>query len=185
MNSCWTGLVLSRQHFLPSFPRTSFQHLESSVPYLTRCTNSAADGFQVFQQPGVYARTVLAMKMCFFGADAQHVLNLLSVLVFAGGASAFDNAQHALSLGVGQVEVFVRRDDLPRTNPIRYMEQVGFLKHFSELDDATKYKGIKFFMETNQPPTNDTFNRQATKKKVQLCLHLCLCLCLCLRLRLR
>lgn len=37
----------------------------------------------------------------------------------------------------------------------------GFLKHFSDLDDATKYAGIDFFMKFNQPPTNDTFCRAA------------------------
>lgn len=37
----------------------------------------------------------------------------------------------------------------------------GFLKHFSDLDDATKYAGIDFFMQFNQPPTNDTFCRAA------------------------
>lgn len=37
----------------------------------------------------------------------------------------------------------------------------GFLKHFSDLDDTTKYAGIDFFMQFNQPPTNDTFCRAA------------------------
>jgi hypothetical protein len=37
----------------------------------------------------------------------------------------------------------------------------GFLRHFSDLDDATKYAGINFFMAFNQPPTNDTFCRAA------------------------
>lgn len=115
------------------------------------------------------------------------------VAVLGGGASAFDNAQHALGRGVGQVHVFVRRPELPRVNPIRFMEQAGeaaaldvggaarrvprcarlnplttlaflpagFMKHFSDLPDATKYAGIDFFMKFNQPPTNDTFNRCA------------------------
>ena len=43
----------------------------------------------------------------------------------AGGASAFDNAQFALSQGVGEVHVFVRREELPKINPIRFMEFVG------------------------------------------------------------
>jgi hypothetical protein len=37
----------------------------------------------------------------------------------------------------------------------------GFLRHFSDLDDAAKYAGIDFFMQFNQPPTNDTFCRAA------------------------
>ncbi|KAG2447900.1 hypothetical protein HYH02_007354 [Chlamydomonas schloesseri] len=83
------------------------------------------------------------------------------VAILGGGASAFDNAQYGLERGVGEVHVFVRRPELPRINPIRYMEFSGFLKHFSDLDDATKYAGIDFFMQFNQPPTNCTFNRAA------------------------
>ena len=60
------------------------------------------------------------------------------VAILGGGASAFDNAQHALGRGAGEVHVFVRREELPKINPIRFMEFVGFLKHFSDLDDATK-----------------------------------------------
>lgn len=33
--------------------------------------------------------------------------------------------QHALNLGVGEVHVFVRRQELPRINPIRFMEFAG------------------------------------------------------------
>lgn len=58
--------------------------------------------------------------------------------VRAGGASAFDNAQHALGRGAGEVHVFVRRAELPRVNPIRKMESAGFMKHFADLDDARK-----------------------------------------------
>lgn len=47
------------------------------------------------------------------------------IAILGGGASAFDNAQHALECGVGEVHVFVRREELPRINPIRKMEQAG------------------------------------------------------------
>lgn len=43
----------------------------------------------------------------------------------------------------------------------REMEYIGFLRHFSDLSDTTKYAGIDFFMKFNQPPTNDTFCRAA------------------------
>ena len=45
----------------------------------------------------------------------------------------------------------------------------GFLKHFCDLDDATKYAGINFFLQFNQPPTNDTFTRAA--RYPNFCLH--------------
>jgi OHCU decarboxylase len=81
------------------------------------------------------------------------------IAILGGGASSFDNAQHALGAGAGSVDVFVRRSDLPRTNPIRYLEQSGILRNFPLLDDARKYRVIDHFLRHSQPPTNDTFGR--------------------------
>jgi cation diffusion facilitator CzcD-associated flavoprotein CzcO len=83
------------------------------------------------------------------------------VAILGGGASAFDNAQHALALGVGEVHVFVRRSVLPTVNPIRFMETSGLIARFPALPDATKYRMMVSFFERNQPPTNDTFERAA------------------------
>lgn len=83
------------------------------------------------------------------------------IAILGGGASAFDNAQHALTLGAAQAHVFIRRAALPRVNPIRYMEASGFSRHFADFDDATKYAVIDSFLTRNQPPTNDTFERAA------------------------
>jgi len=83
------------------------------------------------------------------------------IAILGGGASAFDNAQHALSLGVAEAHVFIRRPALPMVNPIRYMEASGFSRHFAGFDDATKYAVIDSFLTRNQPPTNDTFERAA------------------------
>lgn len=47
------------------------------------------------------------------------------IAILGGGASAFDNAQHALECGAGEVHVFVRRESLPRINPIRQTEYTG------------------------------------------------------------
>jgi cation diffusion facilitator CzcD-associated flavoprotein CzcO len=81
--------------------------------------------------------------------------------ILGGGASAFDNAQHALNAGVALAHVFIRRPDLPRVNPIRYMESVGFSRGYVRLDDATKYAVTDSFLNRSQPPTNDTFQRAA------------------------
>lgn len=81
--------------------------------------------------------------------------------ILGGGASAFDNAQYALGEGVAEARVFIRRTELPRVNPIRFMENAGFLGHFAELDDTMKYRAIDHFLRLNQPPTNDTFDRAA------------------------
>lgn len=79
--------------------------------------------------------------------------------ILGGGASAFDNAQHALSLGVAKVDVFMRREKMPRINPIRFMEQTGVVPRFAALTDDLKYAVISAFIKHNQPPTNDTFQR--------------------------
>lgn len=79
--------------------------------------------------------------------------------ILGGGASAFDNAQYALGCGVEQVDLFIRRAELPRINPIRFMENSGFVGHFSDLSDSQKYAGIGHFLSHNQPPTNDTYKR--------------------------
>jgi len=83
------------------------------------------------------------------------------IAILGGGASAFDNANLALSQGVGQVHVFMRRKALPRINPIRFMEKVGFAARFPALSDGEKYRVMDAFLSHNQPPTNDTFNRAA------------------------
>ena len=83
------------------------------------------------------------------------------IAILGGGASAFDNAQHALAAGVSQAHVFIRRPELPTINPIRYMEQAGFIRHYAGLDDAAKHAVTRSFLVRNQPPTNDTFERAA------------------------
>jgi len=81
--------------------------------------------------------------------------------ILGGGASAFDNAQYALGEGVGEVHVFVRRKQLPTVNPIRFMEGAGLIPRFAALSDADKYRMMVSFLDRNQPPTNDTFERAA------------------------
>ncbi|WP_141431137.1 NAD(P)-binding domain-containing protein [Bacillus sp. 03113] len=84
------------------------------------------------------------------------------VAVLGGGASAFDNANFALSEGVAEAHVFVRRKEMPRINPIRQMEVSGMIEHFYALPDADKYTAMAHFFKHNQPPTNDTFGRAAS-----------------------
>jgi OHCU decarboxylase len=81
--------------------------------------------------------------------------------ILGAGASAFDNAQHALGAGAKEAHVFARRKDLPRVNPIRHMEQSGLTKRYALLDDAEKYRALDHFLTLNQPPTMDTFARAA------------------------
>ncbi|MEC0128141.1 flavin-containing monooxygenase [Paenibacillus pabuli] len=90
------------------------------------------------------------------------------IAILGGGASAFDNANHALAAGVSEAHVFVRREQLPSVNPIRQMEQSGMIERFHVLSDEDKYAAISHFFKYNQPPTNDTFNRAAAWSGFQL-----------------
>ena len=81
------------------------------------------------------------------------------IAILGGGASSFDNAQHALTAGVAEAHVFMRRRDLPRVNHIRHMEASGIIDRFAILSDADKYAVMATFFRHNQPPTNDTFDR--------------------------
>ena len=81
--------------------------------------------------------------------------------ILGSGASAFDNAQHALGVGAAEAHVFARRKDLQRINPIRHMERSGLTKRYALLNDADKYRALDHFLAMNQPPTMDTFQRAA------------------------
>ena len=82
--------------------------------------------------------------------------------ILGGGASAFDNANYALSEGVKEAHVFVRRKHLPRVNPMRQLEYSGIIERFHALTDFEKYTAISHFFKYNQPPTNDTFLRASS-----------------------
>jgi len=82
--------------------------------------------------------------------------------ILGGGASSFDNAHFALSKGVAQAHVFVRRKEIPRMNPIRQMEASGMIERYHSLTDADKYAVMAHFFKHSQPPTNDTFTRAAS-----------------------
>lgn len=81
--------------------------------------------------------------------------------VLGAGASAFDNAGTALETGVGSVDLCVRRPDIPRINPYRWMEFSGFLGHFASMSDLDRWRYMHHIFEMNQPPPQDTFHRCA------------------------
>ncbi|MDQ0243530.1 cation diffusion facilitator CzcD-associated flavoprotein CzcO [Bacillus fengqiuensis] len=90
------------------------------------------------------------------------VLKGKKIAILGGGASAFDNAHFALSEGVAETHVFVRRKQIPRINPIRQMEISGIIERFHTLSDTEKYTIFAHFFKHNQPPTNDTFERASS-----------------------
>ena len=79
--------------------------------------------------------------------------------VLGAGASAFDNAATALEAGAASVDLCLRRADIPRINPYRWMEQAGFLGHYADLPDLMRWRFIRHIFDLNQPPPQDTFWR--------------------------
>lgn len=72
--------------------------------------------------------------------------------VLGHGASAFDNAARALAEGATSVDLCFRRKKLPLINPHRWIEFVGFLKHFPDLSDRTRWQVNLHFKKYDQPP---------------------------------
>lgn len=81
--------------------------------------------------------------------------------VLGAGASAFDNAATALERGARDVHLCFRRKQLPRVNPYRWMEFVGFLQHHADLPDSERWAFAKHILDLNQPPPQETFLRTA------------------------
>ena len=79
--------------------------------------------------------------------------------ILGHGASAFDNACLVLEHGAASVDLCFRRERIPTINPHRRLEFAGFLKHFFELDDLTRWSTNRFFEVHDQPPTQNGWDR--------------------------
>lgn len=79
--------------------------------------------------------------------------------ILGHGASAFDNAAVAFEHGAISVDLCFRREQIPTINPHRRLEFAGFLKHFYELDDLTRWRTNHFFETRDQPPTQASWDR--------------------------
>jgi len=81
------------------------------------------------------------------------------VAVLGGGASGFDNAAAALDRGAASADVFVRREEIPGHNPLRWMEFPGMQDHFADLSDAWRWEFGQYSGGLPQPPTQHTIWR--------------------------
>jgi cation diffusion facilitator CzcD-associated flavoprotein CzcO len=80
--------------------------------------------------------------------------------VLGGGASAFDNAAAALEAGATRVDLCFRRANMPRINPLVWMNFAGMLGHFGELTDLERWRFMRHILgELPLPPPQDTFWR--------------------------
>ena len=81
------------------------------------------------------------------------------VVVVGANAGGFDAATAALEAGAASVKLLVRRAEIPRVNAHKPMDSIAWLKHFGDLDDATRWRLMVHIMRNNQPPPQDTFDR--------------------------
>ncbi len=118
------------------------------------------EGSGRWQIPDVIARAVAPER---FAHTAQEIdfsrLVGRRIGVLGAGASAFDNAATALEAGALSVDLCLRRHDIPRINPYRWMESSGFLGHYAEMPDLLRWRFMRHIFNLNQPPPQDTFWR--------------------------
>ena len=86
------------------------------------------------------------------------------VAVIGAGASAFDNAATALEAGAAAVHLLCRRAEVQLIQPYRWLTFRGFMRHFSELDDAWRWRFMRAILEMREgfpQPTYDRCTRHA------------------------
>jgi cation diffusion facilitator CzcD-associated flavoprotein CzcO len=81
--------------------------------------------------------------------------------VVGASASAFDNAATALEAGAAQVDLFVRRDALPRINKLTGIGSPGLVHGFANLPDEWKWRFLHYSALTQAPPPRDSVLRVA------------------------
>jgi cation diffusion facilitator CzcD-associated flavoprotein CzcO len=83
------------------------------------------------------------------------------VAVIGAGASAFDNAAMALEAGAATVDLLCRRAEIQLVQPYRWLTFRGFLRHFSELDDAWRWRFMRAVLELREGFPQPTYDRCA------------------------
>lgn len=81
------------------------------------------------------------------------------VAVIGAAASAFDNAATALEHGAASVRMLCRRPELQRVQPYKVLAYQGFLRHFGELPDDTRWRMMNHLMTTREALTRETWER--------------------------
>ncbi|WP_398464924.1 NAD(P)-binding domain-containing protein [Tardiphaga sp.] len=83
------------------------------------------------------------------------------VAVIGAGASAFDNAAAALEHGAAAVHLLCRRTAIQLVQPYRWLTFRGFLRHFSDLDDAWRWRFMRAILEMREAFPQPTYDRCA------------------------
>jgi FAD-dependent urate hydroxylase len=81
------------------------------------------------------------------------------IAVVGAGATGWDRAADLLELGARSVDMYMRRRALPKSNPFRYLEKAGFLRHYASMADAEKWRWMHSIFSLGQTPTQDGVDR--------------------------
>lgn len=79
--------------------------------------------------------------------------------VIGAAASSFDWAVTALEAGAASATVLARSPTLPRTEILDWSNFPGFLNHFADLDDSSRYRFTRRMFAFKTPPTEEMFGR--------------------------
>jgi FAD-dependent urate hydroxylase len=90
------------------------------------------------------------------------------VAVIGAGASAFDNAAMALEAGASAVHLLCRRANIQLVQPYRWLTFRGFLRHFSELDDAWRWRFMRAILDLREGFPQATWDRCARHTRFRL-----------------
>ncbi len=105
----------------------------------------------------------LPNKYCAKASDPIDfkALNGKKVAVLGVGATAGDNAICALQEGA-EVHMFCRRSTHRRQQVYRWCITAGFLRHFGDLDDATKWRFMHYILNTRMGMPPETWARASS-----------------------
>jgi len=106
---------------------------------------------------GTYVPDMLtAVDRRFWAHSADEIdfaaLNGRRVAVIGAGASAMDNAATALEAGAGQVDLLIRRREMPRINKMTGIGSYGVVQGMHLLPDAWKWKFVDYTAASQTPP---------------------------------
>lgn len=88
--------------------------------------------------------------------------------VVGAGASAMDNAATALEAGAARLDMFVRRQELPRINKFTGIGSQGVVHGFAGLPDEWKWRFLNYAMGQQTPPPRPSVLRVSTFPQAHL-----------------
>ncbi len=89
--------------------------------------------------------------------------------ILGGGPCAFDNALICSQKGAKEVHMYFKRPQLVNLHVFLWGEFVGFLRHFPDLPDQSKWQFISKMYEIGQPPTPQSV--AAVRKQNNIIMH--------------